>query len=98
MIDKKSYLMMGMLGVTFILLLGLAIGIPLSQRRDNLKLAKSILDKYPLIDGHNDLAYMIRENFQNQLDLFDLEDMSEYSLNRTKNVTTKIGLKSITNN
>ena len=52
MIDKKVYFMIGMLGFTFLLLLGLAIGIPLSQKKDNLKVAKSILNDNPLIDGY----------------------------------------------
>jgi hypothetical protein len=33
------------------LLIGLSVGIPLSQSKDNLKKANNILDKYILLDG-----------------------------------------------
>ena len=58
---------------------------------ENLLRAKYLLENNPLIDGHNDISYMIRENFKNKLDTFDLEDMKVYlpsgSLNNTGNVT-----------
>jgi membrane dipeptidase len=45
------------------------------QKNNNLEKAKSILENNPLIDGHNDLADLIRSNFKNQLSQFNFEDL-----------------------
>ncbi len=45
------------------------------QQEDNfIKQARQILREIPLIDGHNDLPWKIREQFKNHLDQVDLMD------------------------
>ncbi len=50
---KKKETIIGIIIVTAAigLLIGLSVGIPLSQSKDNLKKANNILDKYILLDG-----------------------------------------------
>lgn len=48
---KKNILITGVSIVCIGVVLGLAIGIPLSQSTDNFKRAQAILGRYPLIDG-----------------------------------------------
>ena len=51
--DKKTLFMVGILGLTIALIIGLAAGIPTSQTKDNLnfRIAKKILENNVLIDG-----------------------------------------------
>lgn len=50
--NKKQAIIALIIGTAAVgLLLGLAIGLPLSQTKDNLKKANNILDKYILLDG-----------------------------------------------
>ncbi|CAF0784069.1 unnamed protein product [Brachionus calyciflorus] len=53
------------------------------EKLRNLEKAKEILDKYPLIDGHNDLPHMIRTNFMNRFGQFDLNDMKQSLISST---------------
>lgn len=57
------------------------------QYCDYLTNAKIILDKYPLIDGHNDLPFRIRQNFRNDIQYLDLEDTSKYLFTESKNIS-----------
>lgn len=52
MTTKKKFLIGGTLVATLGLVIGLSVGIPLSQRTNALKKAREILDMYPLIDGY----------------------------------------------
>lgn len=49
--------------VVLCIVLGVAIGVPLSKRNTS----KSVLDEVPLIDGHNDLAWQLYQNQQNKI-------------------------------
>lgn len=69
---KKKIIIGGTVVATLGLVIGLAVGIPLSQRANALKKAIEILDSHPLIDGHNDLAHVLRKIFKNQFNSFDL--------------------------
>lgn len=51
MTTKKKFIVGGTVVATLGLVIGLAVGIPLSQRTNALKKAIEILDSYPLIDG-----------------------------------------------
>ena len=74
----KKGLVIGVSVVTLVAILGLVIGIALTQEglKDNLIIAKQLLDKYPLIDGHNDVPSMVRKNFRNQFKLFNFTDLT----------------------
>lgn len=46
------------------IIIGLAVGIPLSQQTSsdpNMQTVQAVLQKYPLIDGHNDLPWQYRQ-------------------------------------
>lgn len=62
-----------------LLLFGVSFSLPLKE--DSLKKALEILDKkQPIIDGHNDLAHVLRIKFRNQFSRFNLStNMSELS-------------------
>ncbi|CAF3194626.1 unnamed protein product [Rotaria sp. Silwood2] len=67
-----------------IVIIGLAVGIPVGivvgrQKPTSLtveKQASQILENNPLIDGHNDLAWLIRTNFANSIADFDLYNVT----------------------
>src|SRR5262245_34222490 len=44
------------------------------DRAASLRLVQKILRQTPLIDGHNDLPWKIRDKFQGRLDAIDVED------------------------
>jgi len=48
-----------------------------------------ILENNPLIDGHNNLAWLIRNNFGNNLEMVDLEEITneKYNLSKSNNIT-----------
>ena len=48
---KQNLIAIGVLIASILLIIGLAVGIPLSQDRDNDKKSKNILDTYVLVDG-----------------------------------------------
>ncbi|KAK6166560.1 hypothetical protein SNE40_023217 [Patella caerulea] len=76
--NKNRLLIGGVIGfVVFAIVIGLAVGIPLSKRstdEENLARAKRILNEVPLIDGHNDLAWQYRKQAQNQVYKVNLAD------------------------
>lgn len=100
-----SKFLKSLLALVVLLLLGIAIAVPLSyilehadQREDEDSLAKAtrILENNLLIDGHNDLAWMIRDNFENNLEKFDLEEITNERYNLSKSYyTTHTDLKRI---
>lgn len=57
--------------------IGLAVGIPLSKRDTgdpNLDLAHKVLSETPLIDGHNDLPWQMRQFTKNQVHTVNLRE------------------------
>ncbi|CAF3827428.1 unnamed protein product, partial [Rotaria sp. Silwood1] len=74
-----------------IVIIGLVVGIPVGivvgrQKSTSLtveKQAYQILEKNPLIDGHNDLPWRVRENFQNNINNLDLYNMTQYNVSNT---------------
>jgi len=58
------------------IILGVAIGVPVSKRNaeSDLERATRILTESPLIDGHNDLPWQYFTNIKNQIDKVNLED------------------------
>ena len=48
---QKNILTTSILVIAVCLIIGLAIGIPLSQKKDNLKRANVLLTNFPIIDG-----------------------------------------------
>lgn len=77
---RNNILILGVV-ITVCLILGLSIGIPLTQNsRKNLsnrERATQLLDNNLLIDGHNDIPHMIRKNFKNRFQKFDFNDMKK---------------------
>ncbi|CAF0775262.1 unnamed protein product [Rotaria sordida] len=83
-LTKKQLIIIG--SILTIVVIGLIVGItvgivvgrqkstPLTVERQ----AYQILEKNPLIDGHNDLARLIRVNFQNNINNLDLYNMTQY--------------------
>lgn len=72
---NKTKMIIGIaLGIAVLaLIIGLAVGIPLSKRStSNLIKAREILEKYPLIDGHNDYPFQLYLNVKNQIDKVDM--------------------------
>ncbi|KAK6166558.1 hypothetical protein SNE40_023215 [Patella caerulea] len=76
--NKNRLLIGGVIGfVVFAIVIGLAVGIPLSKRstdEENLARAKRILNEVPLIDGHNDLPWQYRVEAQNQVHQVNLAE------------------------
>lgn len=74
----KKGLVISVLVLTIGAILGISIGIALTQKKleNSLIKARQILAKYPLIDGHNDVPSMVRKNFRNQFKLFNFTDLS----------------------
>ncbi|CAM4818599.1 unnamed protein product [Rotaria magnacalcarata] len=66
------------------LVVGINIGVIVYNRKSKSSTieiqAYKILENNPLIDGHNDLAILIRENFQNKTNDLDLYNMAQYHL------------------
>ncbi|CAF4216769.1 unnamed protein product, partial [Adineta steineri] len=50
----------------------------------------AILAEHPLIDGHNDWAWLIRRDFRNNLTNLDLYDMTKYHVNNGIPIQTDI--------
>lgn len=99
-----SKIFKSLVGLVALALLGTAIGVPLSiilkhvaeSNEDSLAKATRILENNLLIDGHNDLAWMIRDNFENNLESFDLEEITPEKYNLSKShYTTHTDLKRI---
>ena len=67
----------------FLILMVTCINSSPIEKKTNLEKAKEILDKCHLIDGHNDLAWMVRKEFRNDIEKFDLQDMTKYNLSIT---------------
>ena len=68
---------------TRLALLALAAVVPwhlaLSQAADSsLERAKAILDESPVVDGHNDLPWVIREKFDGNVEGYDISRVAEY--------------------
>ncbi len=68
---------------TRLALMALAAVVPwhvtLSQEPDSpLQRARAILDEFPVIDGHNDLPWVIREKFARNVEGYDISRVSEY--------------------
>ncbi|CAF0784089.1 unnamed protein product [Brachionus calyciflorus] len=74
--NRKDYVITACFFLAFCLVIGLTLGVVLRET-NNLTKARKLLENNPLIDGHNDLPYMIRENFQNRFGKFDLNDFSK---------------------
>ncbi|XP_060085160.1 dipeptidase 1-like [Ylistrum balloti] len=56
-------------------ILGVALGVIANQVDDTHEgVVQRVLDEYPLIDGHNDLPWSIRQATQNKVYSFDLND------------------------
>jgi membrane dipeptidase len=73
---KENILIGGAIFVVLATVLGLAIGIPLSQSKtSSLSKANTLLENNVLIDGHNDLPQLVRGSLQNQFARFDFNDM-----------------------
>ncbi len=49
---------------------------PTAAEQDTLKEVRALLDTVPLIDGHNDTPWALRERFSNRLSGFDFRDTS----------------------
>src|SRR4029079_10399861 len=62
---------------TFLLALFLFASIAFAQDDSYLKQAREILREVPLIDGHNDLPWTIKENVKNHLAQVDLNDTTK---------------------
>jgi hypothetical protein len=62
--NKKNRLMTTVALITIAAVLGLAIGIPLSQSVDSVRRAKEILDKNILIDGYVSKAANTQDSFE----------------------------------
>lgn len=74
-LNKKNLILFGVLGVTICLIVGLTVGIVLTTAKDDFQRAVSFLSSNPLVDGHNDIASMIRKNFQNRFEKFNFNDL-----------------------
>jgi membrane dipeptidase len=75
----ENILLVGVVLVVLATVLGLVIGIPLSQtKRDFEKEANEILERHVLIDGHNDFPHRVRVNFQNKFGEFNFTEMQQY--------------------
>lgn len=76
------------LAASTMLLLASAVP-PGAVRSMHLDHAKMLLSEHMLIDGHNDWPYMLRLNFDNQLERVNLTEINNelYLLTATKNVT-----------
>jgi membrane dipeptidase len=51
---------------------------PSREEAARIKLVRRVLEKTPLVDGHNDLPWQIRDRFQGRLEAIDLEDTRSY--------------------
>ncbi|CAF3861350.1 unnamed protein product [Rotaria sp. Silwood1] len=88
-LTRKQLIIIGSL--VAIVIIGLVVGIPVGivvgrQKSTSLtveKQAYQILEKNPLIDGHNDLPWRVRENFQNNINNLDLYNMTQYNVSNT---------------
>ncbi|ESP01790.1 hypothetical protein LOTGIDRAFT_200091, partial [Lottia gigantea] len=72
----KRLLIGGLIGVVVLaVIIGVAVGVPLSKRDTSTTLAraKRVLDEYPLIDGHNDLAWQYRNQANNSVNSINLD-------------------------
>ncbi|CAF0836612.1 unnamed protein product [Adineta steineri] len=70
-----------------ILAIGITIGVVAGRRKSTpltiQEQVNQILANNPLIDGHNDWAWLIRANFQNRINDLDLFNMAQYQLKNT---------------
>jgi hypothetical protein len=66
-IKKKNLLTISILVVAVCLIVGLAIGIPLSQKKDNLKRANALLTNFPIIDGLIKIKNLLHNFDQNSI-------------------------------
>ena len=77
--------------IVIAIILSIAVGVPLASHfwQDYSTLAKEFLDTHVLIDGHNDLPYMLRQNLNNRFGNLELNDMKKinHSLKVTNYVT-----------
>jgi membrane dipeptidase len=75
--------------IIFSIIVSLATSSPTKQRpkSEYYNNAIRILEKYPLIDGHNDMIHMIRKNFRNQIREYNLTDFKTYTLNGSNGIT-----------
>ncbi|XP_077982741.1 dipeptidase 1-like [Glandiceps talaboti] len=71
--------------IVFIAVLSIAIAVPLvnkssTSEEDYLARAKAIMERVPLVDGHNDFPWQQRKLWRNQLSAYNMEsDLSEFT-------------------
>ncbi|XP_070575858.1 dipeptidase 1-like [Ptychodera flava] len=85
---RNRYIVIGAVVAILAVVLSVAIAVPLSRKstateptwEEYLAQAKEIMQRVPLVDGHNDFPWQVRKYWQNQLSLFDMHsDLSDYT-------------------
>ncbi|CAF1654191.1 unnamed protein product [Rotaria magnacalcarata] len=83
-LTKQCKFILAGVSILLSLVVGINIGVIVYNRKSKSSTieiqAYKILENNPLIDGHNDLAILIRENFQNKTNDLDLYNMAQYHL------------------
>ncbi|CAI8014227.1 Dipeptidase 1 [Geodia barretti] len=74
---RSHFVFLGIIlaAAVLVLVVGLSVGLSSvggGRSSDPMTRAEDLLAEYPVIDGHNDLAYELRANFKNQLGDIDL--------------------------
>ncbi|CAF0962030.1 unnamed protein product [Adineta ricciae] len=83
-LTKRQLIVVGSVGTILLvsLVVGVIVGVVAGRRKPTpLTLeqrASQLLANNPLIDGHNDWPWLIRENFQNKINDLDLHNMTQY--------------------
>ncbi|CAF4937686.1 unnamed protein product, partial [Rotaria sp. Silwood1] len=83
---KKHQVIIGSLLtlLAIVIAVGITVAIIVGSRKSAAltieKQAYQILENNPLIDGHNDWAFLIRENFQNKINDLDLYNVTQYQI------------------
>ncbi|CAK8685010.1 unnamed protein product [Clavelina lepadiformis] len=77
--NKTLFIFVGALILAAAIAVAIAVPIALNSNvKTNLETANEILDKYPIIDGHNDWAWQFRDNLQNVINNISLwDDLTE---------------------
>lgn len=95
-LTKLQLLAIGIAAIVGVaLVVGLSVGLTVGRRKttepiSNAQRALDILKSHPLIDGHNDLAWFLRDQFQNIINGLDLNNITQYSANLTAPTHTDI--------